>query len=35
MKAKDGNVRMSTKAEWFARLMEDPEDAMRFEDDCV
>jgi hypothetical protein len=31
MKAKDGNVRMSTKAEWFARLVEDPEDAMRFE----
>ena len=31
MNAKDGNVRMSTKAEWFARLMEDPEDAMKSE----
>jgi hypothetical protein len=31
MKAKDGCVRMSTKAEWFVRLMEDPEDTMRFE----
>ena len=31
MNAKDGCVRMSTKAEWFARLMEDPEDAMKSE----